>query len=506
MVSLNKVLELNKWWTKGGEFANEDYDLLSYRNSIIKLQRKELLPLLKPGSIVIIKGPRRVGKTVAIKLTIEKLISEMRISPDDIFYFSFDETISQKEFENLLRDFLSKVHSGSTYIFLDEIQAVRGWQNTLLALANSGALADTAVLVTGSIAHFLGTETLPGRGTEGNIYYLRTSSFRDFVISVLNNFHSNTSALSYLLGYNFSPSEPADMLETLSNTFVSLEEDLREAHKSYLAIQKYFIPLSKMFDLYLLSGGYPKSISYILDRSEPKPPSTFYEEIYNYIKNDAATITSPVSGDPAKASKTISAVLDLVGNKISYSKIAQKMAMNKATTINYLHRLENSFVFIELNGVKSFKNELREISAKKFYFSDIFMHYSAGAAQTGKPGSEYTKELVNSSNVGMLVEEIVAGHLIRVKESDPMKLYSTYIKFYEGSREIDFIYKKDSGRSIGIEAKYQNEASIQDVKRVAGVDEYLLLTKSSGISIKNNTMVLPVCLFLALLSSSKHNL
>jgi len=182
------------------------------------------------------------------------------------------------------------------------------------------------------------------------------------------------------------------------------------------------------------------------------------------------------------------------------------MAMNKATTINYLHRLENSFVFIELNGVKSFKNELREISAKKFYFSDIFMHYSAGAAQTGKPGTEYTKELVNSSNVGMLVEEIVAGHLIRVKESDPMKLYGTYIKFYEGSKEIDFIYKKDSGRSIGIEVKYQNEASIQDVKRVAGVDEYLLLTKSSGISIKSNTMVLPVCLFLALLSSSKHNL
>jgi len=126
--------------------------------------------------------------------------------------------------------------------------------------------------------------------------------------------------------------------------------------------------------------------------------------------------------------------------------------------------------------------------------------------QTGKPGSEYTKELVNSSNVGKLVEEIVAGHLIRVKESEPMKLYDTYIKFYEGSREIDFIYKKDSGRHIGIEVKYQNEASIQDVKRVAGVDEYLLLTKSSDMAIKNNIIVLPVCLFLALLSGSQHNL
>ena len=507
MVSLNKILELNKWWSKGVEFASDDQDLLNYRYSKIKVLRRELLPLLKPGSIAIIKGPRRVGKTVAIKLTIEKLISEAKINPDNIFYFSFDETISQKEFENLLRDFLNKAHSGTTYVFLDEIQFVKNWQNTLLSLKNSGSLNNTAVLVTGSIAHFLGTETLPGRGTEGNIYYLRTCSFRDFVISILSNFQNKSDdQLSYLIDYNFSRAELTEMLKTINNTNVDLEADIKKVYDAYLSIQKYFIPLSKLFYLYTLSGGYPKSISYIFDTNEPKAPSSFYEEVYNYIKNDAATITSQVFGDPAKASKTISAVLDYVGNRISYSKIAQKISMNKVTFINYLYRLENSFVFINLKGVKSFKKQLKESNIKKLYFSDIFMHYSAGAAYTGKPGYEYAKELINSSNIGMLVEEIVAGHLIRIKEADPMKLYNTYLKFYDGSNEIDFIYKKDSNHILGVEVKYQNEASMQDIKRVEGVDEYILLTKSSPLSIKNNIMIIPVSIFLTLLKSSEHDL
>ena len=156
--------------------------------------------------------------------------------------------------------------------------------------------------------------------------------------------------------------------------------------------------------------------------------------------------------------------------------------------------------------MKSFEKGLKESEVKKFYFSDVFLHYAAGAANTGKTGDVYSKEMINSSRVGAIVEEMVADHLIRVKEADPMKLYGTYLRFYDGSKEIDFIYKKENDANLGIEVKYQIGASLQDVKIVSGIDEYILLTKSSDIKKGNNCAMFPIALFLAVLQSSEHDL
>ena len=506
MVSLDKLQELNKWWAKGSHFYIDDADFMKYQGLIVKLKRKDITPLLKPGSVLIIKGPRRAGKTVALKLAILNLISEKRANPDDILYFSFDEVITPKDMDNTIRNFLGRPHTGTTYLFLDEIQTVKSWATVLLGLSNSGVLKNTAVVATGSIAHFLGIETLPGRGTEGNIYYLRTASFRTFVISLLTAMAipgNMAQVVGERIGYRFTSDEVKSMLEAITNTSINLEEEINQANKHVSSIEKYFIPLNKMFELYVYTGGYPIGIASIFDGTLL---SKFYEEIYNYIKNDAATITSVVSGDPLKAGQAVSGILVHVGEKISYSKIAQNMSMNKTTLIDYSNRLENSFVFLNIKGLKSSENGLKESGVKKFYFEDVFMHYAAGAANTGKSGEVYSKEIINSSRVGTIVEEIVAGHLIRIKESDPMKLYSTYLRFYDGTKEVDFVYKRENNTNLGIEVKYQIEASLQDVKLVKGIEEYILLTKSADIKKNNKCVMFPIALFLAILHSSESNL
>lgn len=507
MVNLEKLQEMNKWWSKGSDALYYDIDLIKYQNATIKLYRKELEPLLKPGFITIIKGPRRAGKTLAIKLAIKKLLLAGEVNQDDILYFSFDEATSSKDMDSFIRNFLNKPHSGQTYIFLDEIQTVKSWAGIILGLSNSGLLKNTSVVVTGSIAHFFSSETLPGRGTEGNIYYLRTASFKTLVISLLKN-PIIADLVGRRIGYTFLENEIKSMIDTIIMNSIDLESEINDIYKKVSTIEKYFLPLSKLFDLYINSGGYPRSIQEFFI---PKSPSfdqsnSLYEEIYNYIKNDAATITSKESGDSRKAGQAVSGVLGYIGKKVSYSKIAQKMSMNKTTLIDYSNRLENSFVFLNINGMKSFEKGLRESEVKKFYFSDVFMHYSAGAATTGKPGEVYSKELINSLNIGTIVEEIIADHLIRVKESDPMRLYRTYLRFYDGNKEIDFIYKKNNGRMLGIEVKYQNTASFQDIKMVNGINDCILLTKSSESAIKNNCAMIPTCLFLTLLQSSEHNL
>ncbi len=505
MVNLDRLQELNKWWTKGSEFQLDDVDLIRYNSSFMPIIRNSLQPLLKPGKILIVKGPRRAGKTIALKLAVMDLLTTTKVNQDDILYFSFDEAITPKDMDGLIRNFLNKPHFGTTYVFLDEIQSVKGWANIILGLSNSGILNDTAVVVTGSIAHFFGAETLPGRGTEDNIYYLRTATFRTFALSFLNRIKGNAWIGEQFTGYKFTNNEVTQLIDTITKNKMSPEGSIDDMYEYLLPLERYFRPLSKMFDIYMRTGGYPLNISNYF--SNPNMViSAGYEEIYNYIKNDAATITSAVSGDPLKAGQTVSGILNYIGDKVSYSTIAGAMAMNKSTLINYFGRLENSFVFLNIKGIKKTKDGLKDSEVKKFYFSDVFMHYAAGAAQTGKPGDVYYKEMANSSRVGIIAEEIVAGHLVRAKERDPMKLYGTYLKFCDEPREIDFVYKREDDTYLGVEVKYQNSASTQDIKTVKGINDYILLTKATDISKRGNCLMLPICIFLIALQSSDRNL
>ncbi len=507
MVSIDKLQELNKWWTKGAQFPFDDSDLMKYNQMPVKIAHADLVSRLRAGSIVVVKGPRRVGKTILAKNAILKLLRENAANADDILYFSFDSVVSAREMDNMLRNFLAKPHTGTVYIFLDEIQAVSGWADVLLGLSNSGLLSEAAVLLTGSIAHLMKTETLPGRGTEGNTYFLRTASFRTFVRSVLMLLQENPTYLNYVMDYRFTHGEIANFLKDIEGTIAGPDDEISAIRDAAVRMQRYFRPLSKMFEIYLLTGGYPASINDAIIRARA---NNTYEEIYNYAKSDAATLAMSSTGDPQKAGQVLSGVVDYVGNKVSYSKIARNLSMNKKTMISYYSRLENSFVFISINGVKPLEGKLVESEVKKIYFSDVFTHYAVGAVQTGKQGLEYSKELINSSKVGAVVEEIVAGHLIRVKELDPMRPYKTYLRFYDGRKELDFIYKGvgAAGKEelVGIEVKYQTEISQGDLNPVEGISKYILLTKTADVERKDRSVSIPVCVFLAMLRSSDNDL
>jgi predicted AAA+ superfamily ATPase len=146
--------------------------------------------------------------------------------------------------DSTIRNFLNKPHSGTTYLFLDEIQAVKNWTNVLLSLSNSGIIESSCVVVTGSIAHFLGAETLPGRGTEGNIYYLRTATFRTFVLSLLNYMKipgNNIFVIGQKTGYTFTRNEVDSMLNTILNSSIDLEEKLDSICKNISVIEEVFL-------------------------------------------------------------------------------------------------------------------------------------------------------------------------------------------------------------------------------------------------------------------------
>lgn len=509
MVRLEDIANMNPWWTKGAKFIHEDRDLIRTHKNSFFFERK--VPELKPENIYIIKGPRRVGKTVWMKKLIMQLI-DGGINQLDIFYYSLDNVRSKNELQNMLLNFISNTHMGIRYILLDEIQSVEGWESVIQGMVNSGYTTNTVIILTGSVAHLFRNEMMPGRGTEGNTYIMRNIGFNEFCtkfFSDVKNIKFGVNRVNSFLGYNFTNDEMASLLKLLEEKTVNLEEDMDQIYKIMSEVGVYAIPLKKMFEIYMRTGGYPASINSYLNINPGKPQfkidPNVYEEIYLYAKNDGARIAGiKTSGDPIKAASVMSSILMHIGTRMSYSKLAGVVDMNTKTFIDYLHRLEESYTFINITGKDG---ALQNVRMQKIYFTDILMHYSIGAETSGINPSEYTEKLILSNNIGAIIEEIVLEHLIKLKESYPMKQYGTYINFLAGknNKEIDFTFRRENGSYVAIEVKYQNSIDTREVYRIDAISDYLILTKNI-LKRDGNTLSVPTYLMLALFGKSKHNL
>lgn len=149
--------------------------------------RKRLDQRLAP--VVVLRGPRQIGKTIAQQHLISDLLDE-GIEPRRILRVQFDELVELTGFTNLVSPLLRIVewfehavlgatlngaaHDGRTaYLFLDEFQNLRRWDAQLKFLVDHSTVH---VVVTGSSALRieLGRDSLAGRITtlEGGVLSL----------------------------------------------------------------------------------------------------------------------------------------------------------------------------------------------------------------------------------------------------------------------------------------------------------------------------------------------
>ncbi|MDR0508930.1 MAG: ATP-binding protein, partial [Candidatus Methanoplasma sp.] len=104
----------------------------------------------------IICGVRRCGKSTMMEQMIERLISS-GVDEKNIIYIDFESTefdfIADRE--DLKRYFKENLRTGITYVLLDEVQRIKGWEVPVNALL-AGTGAD--VYITGSNSQLLSSE------------------------------------------------------------------------------------------------------------------------------------------------------------------------------------------------------------------------------------------------------------------------------------------------------------------------------------------------------------
>ncbi|NJE42362.1 ATP-binding protein [Thermococcus sp. GR6] len=396
-VKIVRLVRYNPWW-KGKGWEKEDYDL-SKAEEIIPRKGIEI----KKGSVTLIRGIRRAGKSFYLKILIRELI-ENGIEPRRIVYIPSDRFT-----KNEVRGFIDelRIRYGDLYVFLDEITYLKDWRLLLKELGEEGI----TTIATGSnpVGLKREAELLPGRRIEGNEYYFNPLGFREFAMFINPN----------LPEVSFRYDEPnAD--ETLP----------------------WYEEIEGLFYAYLQTGGFPEAVLDFKDSGKVKEER--YEEIIRLVLGEIAK-----SGKNEEiARELLEAIFKLRGNRVDYVTLAREIGVSHPTVRDYLSTLESARVIYTLEAWDLGKKRHAHRKAKKIVFQSPLIATSL-AVYLGEDPLEFIE-----GNIEWLVEGTVASHLIWHLEEPVIREKHAFAGFYyDQTRECDVVIKGRGG-FFGIEVKY----------------------------------------------------
>ena len=275
--------------------------------------------------VKILTGVRRCGKSTILKMIMERLKTERNIPEDRIISCRFDsmeyEDMTAKQIYTLLKDQLSS--TGRTYLFLDEVQEIRGWEKVVNSLASD---FDVDLYITGSNSRMMSSEIatyLTGR-------YI---SFRIFTLSFGE----------YLM---------------FKSKFANVGE-----------------PKSELAN-YVRLGGFPATHLQAYSQDEIY---TIVRDIYNStIFSDIVKRNQVRKIDQLE--RVVKYTFNNVGNTFSAKSIAdylkaERRSLDNETVYSYLEKLEKAYLLhrcsrYDLQGKEILKTQ------EKFYLADVALRYS----------------------------------------------------------------------------------------------------------------------------------
>lgn len=196
------LTELNPWWRAAA--SGSDPVAWTVRDRLLREKRERDIGFrstllddiaLSPvgDSLVLLRGPRRVGKSVLMKELAGQLCARSDVDPRQIVYMSCD-SLAQRDlirFVTLANDLTRTIDTPERrrrVWLIDEIGQIKGWTATLKHLRDTSAFGDDTVVATASSwreDEDIEGNLLAGRaGTSGRrrLRLLMPMTFRDFVI------------------------------------------------------------------------------------------------------------------------------------------------------------------------------------------------------------------------------------------------------------------------------------------------------------------------------------
>ena len=289
------------------------------------LYLNKIMPFVDTPFVKILTGVRRCGKSTILKMIQKKLKEEHHITGEQILSYRFDsmeyEDMTSKE---LYQELKTKIlNTKKTYLFLDEIQEINGWEKVVNTLASD---YDVDIYITGSNSRMMSSEIstyLTGRYVT---FYIYTLSFDEYL----------TFKKSYSTIYN----------------------------------------IKQEFNQYVRLGGFPAT--HLQEYSQDEV-YTIVRDIYNStIFSDIVRRNQVKKIDQLE--RVVKYTFNNVGNTFSAKSISnylksEQRKIDNETVYSYLENLQKVYILhrcsrYDLQGKSILKTQ------EKFYLADISLRYA----------------------------------------------------------------------------------------------------------------------------------
>jgi predicted AAA+ superfamily ATPase len=230
----------NAWWRDPG-WERKDRDLRALAVAGLDYDPAPLSGVV-PGGLYVLRGPRRVGKSVEVKRAISRLLHG-GVEPRRVIYFACDG-LGRGDLQRLVnaaRGVLARGLEGERYWFLDDITSVPGWPEAIKWLRDNTVSGGDCVVLTGSSARDLADAQKQPAGRLGDGGHqdrvLLPMGFRRFALA---------------MGLQELPRpEPVWARDFMS----------REVDGAFTGLLPWLDVLLSTWELYLRVGGFPRALS-----------------------------------------------------------------------------------------------------------------------------------------------------------------------------------------------------------------------------------------------------
>ena len=417
----------NPWWTEN-EIAKY------YADMHPRLYLDIFYPLVTEKKVrraLILMGPRRVGKTVMLYHTIQRLIAD-GVSPQNIIYISVETPIYNKilleQLFNLAKQALGKSDSKEQfYVFFDAIQYLKDWEVNLKSLVDS--YHNVKFVASGSAAAELrkgSNESGAGRFTD---FHLPPLTFYEYV-------HLKDYAQLML---------PVEIEWANGNITGNTTIDISK--------------LNKLFIDYINYGGYPEVV--FSQRIQENPGQFIRHDIVDKVLlRDLPSLYGIT--DVQELNSLFTMIAYHSGAQFSYEGLSKDSGVKKDTLRKYIQYLEAAFLVKKIRRSDDTAKEYRREMLFKLYLTNPSLRCALF-----QPIDE------NDEVIGNMVETAIYAQWI------PRNVNIAYANWNEGNSkkgEVDIIGVNEAKQKPqwAVEVKWSNKPFANPSSELKSLETFMM--------------------------------
>ena len=417
---LTRALAIGNAWWRDSQWEHDDRDLRPLTATTLDYEPTPLTDVA-PDGLYVLRGPRRVGKSLEIKRAISQLIKH-GVEPRSIINFACDE-LGRGDLQRLVkagREVLTRGVQGARYWFLDEITSVPAWPEAIKWLRDNTAFGEDCVVLTGSSARDLADaqKQLAGRhGSAGQPdLLLLPMGFRRFARA---------------MGLEGLP-QPDPVR---ARDFVSPDVDA-----AFVELLPWLDTLLSTWELYLRVGGFPRAVSDQLAHGEVQ--DDFIRALWDVTAGEAVRGAGTT---PAQVQAMLARLTRSLTSPLAVESLRKDMGVESPHTAKA--RLQDLvFAYLAWPCHQRNGNGPKLSAQSKYYFIDPMMARLAPLRSSGT---------LAEADVSAVSEQQLGAELLRNMEREQPGTYAHF---------SDVMYQKTSGKEVdfcgprfgalGFEGKY----------------------------------------------------